>query len=160
MTPSRRWRPCGHSKTCEQRWFAGAHGNVGGGYANDVLAQLPFRWLLRKAEGLGLQFRNEAELDGNLSKAAIADSFKDFAWGAYSMVSRRTYRQIDGPHEIDERGTHFQVNETIDASVFDYYRAGSYNSRTLGNWAKKKGVDLATINTSVCADKPNVSVPT
>jgi uncharacterized protein (DUF2235 family) len=25
---------------CEQRWFAGAHGNIGGGYANDVLALL------------------------------------------------------------------------------------------------------------------------
>jgi uncharacterized protein (DUF2235 family) len=29
----------------EQRWFAGAHANVGGGCFDDSLAQLPFRWL-------------------------------------------------------------------------------------------------------------------
>ena len=54
---------------CEQRWFAGAHGNIGGGYANDVLAQIPFLWLLKKASDLGLAFREEAELDGKLSAA-------------------------------------------------------------------------------------------
>jgi hypothetical protein len=25
----------------EQRWFVGAHANVGGGYENDLLAQIP-----------------------------------------------------------------------------------------------------------------------
>jgi uncharacterized protein (DUF2235 family) len=31
----------------EQRWFIGAHANVGGGCFNDPLAQLPFNWLAR-----------------------------------------------------------------------------------------------------------------
>lgn len=29
----------------EQRWFAGAHANVGGGYANDCLCHLPLYWI-------------------------------------------------------------------------------------------------------------------
>lgn len=29
----------------EQRWFVGAHANVGGGCFDDPLAQLPFKWL-------------------------------------------------------------------------------------------------------------------
>jgi uncharacterized protein (DUF2235 family) len=40
----------------EQRWFIGAHANVGGGCFNDPLAQLPFKWLQGKAASLGLTF--------------------------------------------------------------------------------------------------------
>lgn len=32
----------------EQRWFAGAHSNVGGGYDDNVLTQIPLEWMLRK----------------------------------------------------------------------------------------------------------------
>jgi len=35
----------------EQRWFAGAHCNVGGGYQNDLLPQRPLAWLQEKARG-------------------------------------------------------------------------------------------------------------
>src|SRR6266849_404107 len=38
----------------EQRWFAGVHANVGGGYANDGLANNTFHWILKGAEDLGL----------------------------------------------------------------------------------------------------------
>jgi hypothetical protein len=37
----------------EQRWFVGAHANVGGGYASDPLSQRPLVWLMDKAAGLG-----------------------------------------------------------------------------------------------------------
>ena len=41
-------------QTLEQRWFAGSHSNVGGGYVKDGLANIPFRWLTDEAEVLGL----------------------------------------------------------------------------------------------------------
>jgi uncharacterized protein (DUF2235 family) len=41
----------------EQRWFSGAHANVGGGYASDPLAQRPLKWLMEKAAAAGLVFR-------------------------------------------------------------------------------------------------------
>jgi uncharacterized protein (DUF2235 family) len=37
----------------EQRWFVGAHANVGGGYETDLLAQVPLRWMMKKAESQG-----------------------------------------------------------------------------------------------------------
>jgi uncharacterized protein (DUF2235 family) len=39
----------------EQRWFAGVHSNVGGGYLKDGLANIAFHWILDGATGLGLE---------------------------------------------------------------------------------------------------------
>jgi uncharacterized protein (DUF2235 family) len=47
----------------EQRWFVGAHANVGGGYASDPLSQRPLVWLMDKAAGLGLAFRDQVVID-------------------------------------------------------------------------------------------------
>ena len=49
-------RPSGWSGQLEQAWFPGVHGNVGGGYAPDGLANEPLQWMVEKAEGLGLEF--------------------------------------------------------------------------------------------------------
>jgi uncharacterized protein (DUF2235 family) len=45
-----------HRQTLEQRWFAGVHSNVGGGYVDDGLANLALQWMLREAAALGLVF--------------------------------------------------------------------------------------------------------
>ena len=58
-------RPIEH---VEQRWFVGAHANVGGGYASDPLAQRPLKWLMDKAAGLGLVFRDQIVIDTLISK--------------------------------------------------------------------------------------------
>ena len=42
------------TKRIEQRWFVGAHSNVGGGYDSNPLAQLPLTWLLEGARNSGL----------------------------------------------------------------------------------------------------------
>ncbi len=39
----------------EQVWFAGAHADVGGGYGLRTLADIPLRWMARRAEACGLQ---------------------------------------------------------------------------------------------------------
>ncbi len=39
-----------------QVWFAGAHSNVGGGYANDGLSFIPLQWMIENAEDAGLKF--------------------------------------------------------------------------------------------------------
>ena len=40
----------------EQVWFAGMHANVGGGYPDDALAQIPLYWIMKEAERCGLRF--------------------------------------------------------------------------------------------------------
>ena len=67
----------------EQRWFVGAHANVGGGCLSDLLAQIPLRWIMKKASLHGLAFRSDVELDGDMLGADL-NSYKDFMSGAYS----------------------------------------------------------------------------
>lgn len=143
----------------EQRWFIGAHGNVGGGYPSDVLAQPPLRWFIRRAADLGLAFRNEVDLDGEINNAVIADSHREFLSGIYSRISRRTHREIGAPPEERENGYHHRVNETIDASVFEHWRSASYRPSNLIKWASDKNVDPSALLTSVRADDPSIVAP-
>jgi uncharacterized protein (DUF2235 family) len=48
------WQGSHPGQTLEQRWFPGVHSNVGGGYVEDGLANLAFRWMMREAAALGL----------------------------------------------------------------------------------------------------------
>lgn len=40
-----------------QIWFAGVHANVGGGYPDDSLAQIPLYWIAQEAKACGLTFK-------------------------------------------------------------------------------------------------------
>ena len=53
------WQGLEVHQTLEQRWFAGVHSNVGGGYTEDGLANIAFRWLLGEAHALGLATDNK-----------------------------------------------------------------------------------------------------
>lgn len=48
------WTDCSGHQTLRQRWFAGVHSNVGGGYVDDGLANLSFHWILDEAIASGL----------------------------------------------------------------------------------------------------------
>jgi uncharacterized protein (DUF2235 family) len=144
----------------EQRWFVGAHANVGGGYETDLLAQAPLRWIMKKASHFGLTFRTDVDIDGELLAAPINDSYGEFMKGAYARASKPFYRPIGRDPESRDDGTHANVNETIDKSVFDRWRADqAYRPRNLVDWAARKGVDPATIDASVEAARPNLKVP-
>jgi len=144
----------------EQRWFVGAHANVGGGYEGDLLAQAPLRWMMQKAALHGLSFRSEVALDGNSLKAPIIDSYQSFGGGLYRFFSRAFYRSIGREPDVRDDGTHTNVNETIDASVFERWRADpTYRPRNLVEWAQRKKVDPAQLQTSVRANDPSVAVP-
>ena len=44
-----------------QVWFAGVHSNVGGGYPDDSLAQIPLIWIMSEAANAGLRFKSHPE---------------------------------------------------------------------------------------------------
>jgi uncharacterized protein (DUF2235 family) len=138
----------------EQRWFVGAHGNVGGGYRNDRLPQLPLAWLVDKAKQLGLTFRFEMRLDGDEQMDAIADSYAEFLYGAYKLVTLGSgYLRPIGRPTIDvDKGLVDTVNETIDGSVFDrWQRDPNYRPANLETWATGRNVDPSAIKNSVSA---------
>ena len=144
----------------EQRWFVGAHANVGGGYEGDLLAQAPLRWMMQKAESHGLSFRSEVYPDGDALKGSIADSYRSFGSGLYSLVFPPLYRTIGREPDVREDGSHINVNETIDASVFQRWRADpTYRPANLVEWAQRKKVDPTQLQTSVLADDPRLGVP-
>ena len=144
----------------EQRWFVGAHANVGGGYEGDLLAQAPLRWLMQKAQAHGLSFRSEVVLDGDALKAPVIDSYHSFVEGLYAMIYSPLYRTIGAEPDVRENGTHTNVNETVDVSVFQRWRADpTYRPTNLVEWAQRKKVDPAQLQTSVRADDPRVGVP-
>lgn len=143
----------------EQRWFVGAHANVGGGYNTDLLAQAPLKWMMKKAERHGLTFRSEVDLEGDALGAEIADSYKSFGGGMYSLVYPRLYRAIGADPEQRDDGSHANVNETIDKTVFDRWRADpNYRPKNLVDWASRKKADPSKFATSVRADDPNIVV--
>jgi len=107
----------------EQRWFVGAHSNVGGGEHGDVLPNLSMEWLQAKAADCGLAFRNEAIVGPKDHLAPIHDSYGNFAYGLYKLLKagKRYYRAFgDG------------VNETVDDSVWKRWDTKSnYRPRML-----------------------------
>ncbi|GAA4310748.1 DUF2235 domain-containing protein [Mucilaginibacter gynuensis] len=95
----------------EQRWFVGVHSNIGGGYADSGLSDIPLSWLATKAQNIGLCFHdpltipNEANYNGE-----IRDSygFKYWLFGS-------KYREINLKDP--------KYNQTIDDSVYERYKA-------------------------------------
>lgn len=145
----------------EQRWFAGAHANVGGGYNDDLLAQRPLQWLMAKATHRGLRFDGTVAIDGNQYQAPINDSFAEMAGGAYKLFHAGIpyYRPIgtmpSGPNDI----AHNVVNETIDASVFERWQKNAmYRPNNLAVWAARNNVQLDQVKGSVRADDPTIQV--
>ncbi len=80
----------------EQRWFVGAHSNVGGGYADDRLSNIPLAWMCGKAECCGLRLKTFSA-DSNDYKGEIHDSYAEFLGGLnffYRLFSFAYYRPI------------------------------------------------------------------
>lgn len=138
----------------EQRWFVGAHANVGGGYENDLLAQIPLKWLMDKAVAHGLVFTDNVVLDGDANTCLIRDSYAEMAGGIYKLltVNKPFYRTI-GAEPIDTTtNVTTTINETIDSSVFDRWRKISdYRPKNLVDWAQRRTVDPRDLNSSVSA---------
>lgn len=94
-------------QTIEQRWFAGAHCDVGGGYPDRRLSDIAFRWMQDKASGLGLALTPRDVPEKNYL-GTYTDSYEGFLKGAYAKIHPRYFRSIGR--------TQFG-NEIIDESV-------------------------------------------
>ncbi len=147
----------------EQRWFVGAHANVGGGYENDLLAQIPLQWLMNKAIAHGLEFNDNVVIDGNENTCPIHDSLAEMAHGIYEVLTlgRHYYRPI-GAEPVDTgEAVETTINETIDATVFDRWRADeTYRPPNLSDWATRRNVDPSKLNQSVRANDATPIAPT
>ncbi len=101
----------------EQRWFAGAHCDVGGGYPSRLLSDLTLRWMQDRAAALGLALE---------PVAVTAENFRGPLTDSYAAFLDGRYRDLSPPHLRSLLGTHFG-NEVIDASVEERRRAADLN---------------------------------
>ncbi|HSB11397.1 MAG TPA: DUF2235 domain-containing protein [Blastocatellia bacterium] len=142
----------------EQRWFSGAHANVGGGYAADLLPQRPLRWIQSKAEGCGLKFRSHITPDDDDMLMHERDSYAEFLRGFWRVATlgRRYTRWImsDPVKKLTvldgkQRAGHVKtVNERIDLSVFRRcQKYPEYRPAGLREWAARKGKNLDEVIT-------------
>lgn len=107
----------------EQRWFPGAHANVGGGYPDDPLARPPLAWIAGKARDCGLAIADAVlALDGDEYRAPVCDSFAEFGFGLYRLVklNRRHLRPIGAA-----------VAEQVDDSAMRKWNESDYHPANL-----------------------------
>jgi len=120
------------NKDVEQRWFIGAHANVGGGYKYDRLHHIPLRWLQDKAVACGLGLKALQAVEPNDYRATVRDSYSEFMWGVYKAV--KLGRRFNRPF-----GT--GVNETVDESVWQRWKEmKEYRPPTLREEAARQGL--------------------
>ncbi|MCL7941677.1 DUF2235 domain-containing protein [Halomonas sp. ATCH28] len=109
----------------EQRWFMGAHANVGGGYRMegggfDPLASLAYGWLCAKAEVAGLKlYRPPPPADAY--RAQPRDSYEEFMKGLYRWYRSLRDRGGDGRHYrgyAKDRQGNPAVGVSVDPSVW------------------------------------------
>lgn len=93
-------------QTIEQRWFAGAHSDVGGGYDDRRLSNIALRWMQDRAADAGLGL-TRVEVGAESFKGMATDSYAKFLLGLYARRHPRHFRSV-----LETKG-----NETIDPSV-------------------------------------------
>ena len=91
------WDPPHHpDQHLEQQWFVGAHADVGGGYANRELADIPLAWMADRAAscGLDLDFDRLPQTVEDAFMGPIHDSFAEFLGGMYGRFKDRHFRPV------------------------------------------------------------------
>jgi uncharacterized protein (DUF2235 family) len=142
------------TRTVEQRWFSGAHADVGGGYRSDLLSIRPLAWMQDKARACGLAFRSVVRVSDDDLRQGLHDSYAEFLLGAYraATLGKRFARTLLGDAQdkaarvSGDAGRVATVNERIDASVFARCALDrAYRPAALGAWAARKRVDLEAL---------------
>jgi uncharacterized protein (DUF2235 family) len=97
-------------QSVEQRWFAGAHCDVGGGYADRRLSNIALGWMQRRALkcALVLDPGQIMPFDEANQAGPVNDSYGAFLDGLYADTHQPYYRPID----VGAGST-----QTVDASV-------------------------------------------
>ena len=112
----------GKGQHVEQRWFCGSHADVGGGYGDGTLQQIPLRWMQDKAAACGLEFTSQSHVTDEAYLGTMHDSFGSFFFGLYPKLpwvypyyrplglgvredfDESVWKRIDASMGRDERG--------------------------------------------------------
>ena len=116
-------------QTVEQVWFAGVHSDVGGGYPEPELSDVPLRWLTDRARDCGLVLKPGEPVAGGDPCAPPHNSLS-FFYKLLGPVDRKLMA-IDGE----------PINAGLDPSVKTRCAADStYNPPGLAEWLAREAV--------------------
>ena len=106
----------------EQRWFIGAHSDVGGGKQTSemTLCNISLKWIQDKAAATGLKLKLDVVMADSDYLGKVSDSYADFMYGTYRLFKSRYTRKFGGG-----------VKETVDDTVWQRYRSAEYRPTTL-----------------------------
>jgi uncharacterized protein (DUF2235 family) len=113
-------------QSVEQRWFLGAHADVGGGYDDRRLSDVTLAWMQDKASaaGLAIDHAGRPVPAANTYQGPIHDSYREFLDGVYAKTHPEYFRPIDR-----SAGS----TQTIDESVLARKAADvAYDPRNVG----------------------------
>jgi uncharacterized protein (DUF2235 family) len=87
----------------EQVWFVGSHTDIGGGYKEQEVSDIPLQWLTAKAVSKGLLIypNNSVSINPNVN-GKMHDSRKDFPMNLYKKKIRKWDNQRDGVIKVHE----------------------------------------------------------
>jgi Uncharacterized alpha/beta hydrolase domain (DUF2235) len=108
-------KPGVDGQTLEQRWFAGAHSNVGGGYRRHSLSDLALAWLKGRAVAAGLVV-NDLRLEAPPGLEPVEPSRK----ALYRLIP--TFHRPIGADLLDSDGRPLLTRQSIDESVLQRRR--------------------------------------
>lgn len=104
----------------DQRWFAGVHSNVGGGYPNDGLANLAFQWLLDGAVEHGLKV--DKDFTAIYSGFAQAQLYRSDSL-LYRILEKLRRRSGKGVRKLFDPDRPREANLSLAASVIHRIQA-------------------------------------
>ena len=88
------WNPAtAPQQKLEQRWFIGAHCDVGGGYKDRRLSDLTLSWMQQKASASGLAI-DAVQVGAKNYLGEFTDSYGKFLAGVYARKNPRHYRPM------------------------------------------------------------------
>lgn len=115
----------------KQVWFAGVHGDIGGGTKpkkNGLRADIALAWMAREADAAGLRFESHLHGPvGKLHEVKPHESYKTF-W----KIKRPDWREIP-----DDAVLHDSVRKS--------HEAWGYAPRNLKSWLKKRDEDWGAL---------------
>ena len=101
-------------QSVEQRWFAGVHSNIGGGYERDGLANCALHWIAGRAEKAGLEidrdflrpyrpfWGHEMRRSYSLPYRLLGPGLREIGRTATETVDRSVYLRFDDPDGVLE----------------------------------------------------------
>lgn len=135
----------------EQRWFPGAHSNIGGGYEDNYLSMAPLRWIMKGANQAGL-ITNQLKA-WHINDTLPRDSLSEFLspFGTHFLREKRNYRHIGTQIDHRPNANLVNINEKLDKQVLRLANAeDTYRPKNLVAYLQQQ-----TENVNITEDKNN-----